>query len=139
MVIGDPLTKKIDSKETKRLKKASKGKYVAEYLEEGVAGTPEYIRVRLPNIKGGEMFGIADQLLGGGRIKVMCADGKYRMGRIPGKYKKRLWVRTGDLVVIKPWEFQDEKAEIVWRYTSTEAKYLAKKNILPEMFVELIT
>ena len=29
-------------------------------------------RVRLPNIKEGEMFGIADQLLGASKIRVMC-------------------------------------------------------------------
>ena len=34
-------------------------------------------RVRLPNIKENEMFGIADQLLGASKIKVMCEDVDY--------------------------------------------------------------
>jgi len=93
----------------------------------------EPVRVRLPRKKQGEIFGIADQLLGGSRIKVMCADGKSRMGRIPGKMKKRMWIREGDLVVIKPWSFQDEKADIIWRYTKTQATYLSRKNMLPEV------
>ena len=42
-------------------------------------------RVRLPNLKEGEMFGIADQLLGASKIRVMCEDGTSRVGRIPGK------------------------------------------------------
>jgi translation initiation factor 1A len=63
----------------------------------------------------------------------MCADGKSRLGRIPGKLKKRMWIREGDLVIIKPWEFQDEKADIIWRYTKTQASYLSRKKMIPEV------
>ncbi len=91
-----------------------------------------YIRVRLPRSNEGEMFGIADQLLGASHIKVMCADGRSRMSRIPGKLRKRMWIREGDLVVIRPWEFQDEKADVVHRYTKTEATYLSRKGMIPD-------
>ncbi|HEV8594312.1 MAG TPA: translation initiation factor eIF-1A [Thermoplasmata archaeon] len=90
------------------------------------------IRVRIPHLKQGEIFGVADQLLGASRIKVMCADGKSRLGRIPGKLKKRMWIREGDLVVIRPWEFQDEKADILHRYTKTEASYLSRRGVVPK-------
>jgi translation initiation factor 1A len=89
-------------------------------------------RVRLPQLRGGEIFGIADQLLGASRIKVMCADGKSRLGRIPGKLKKRMWIREGDLLVVKPWDFQDEKCNIVHRYTKTEASYLSRRRAIPK-------
>jgi translation initiation factor 1A len=92
----------------------------------------EYLRVRLPDEREGELFGIAEQLLGGSRLKVVCADGKSRMCRIPGKLRKRLWIREGDLVVIKPWTWQDEKADIVWRYTRTEASNLSRRGLLPK-------
>ncbi len=91
-----------------------------------------YIRVRLPRSKEGEIFGIADQLLGASHIKVMCADGKSRMARIPGKMRRRMWIREGDLVVVKPWDFQDEKADVTHRYTKTEATYLSRKGMIPE-------
>lgn len=91
-----------------------------------------YVRVRLPNTRGGEIFGIADQLLGASRIRVMCADGKSRMGRIPGKIKKRMWIREGDLLIIKPWDFQDEKADILYRYTKTQSSYLSRKRMIPQ-------
>lgn len=96
------------------------------------ADEPEYVRVRLPRKKNGEMFGIADQLMGASRIKVMCADGQSRMGRIPGKIKKRMWIREGDLVIVQPWEFQDEKANILYRYTRTQATYLSRKKMIPK-------
>jgi translation initiation factor 1A len=89
-------------------------------------------RVPLPRRKEGEMFAIADQLLGACKIKVMCADGKTRMARIPGKMKKRMWIREGDLVIIRPWKFQDEKSDVVWRYTKTQASYLSRRKLLPK-------
>jgi translation initiation factor 1A len=92
----------------------------------------EILRVRFPNRKDGEILGIADQLLGASRIRVMCADGKSRVGRIPGKIRKRMWIREGDLVIVKPWEFQDEKADILYRYTKTQANYLSKKRMIPK-------
>ena len=90
------------------------------------------VRVRLPNKKENEIFGIADQLLGASRIKIMCADGKSRMGRIPGKLKKRMWIRVGDLVIVRPWKFQDDKSDIVWRYTKTQANYLSRRKMIPD-------
>ena len=87
----------------------------------------------MPDKKNGELFAIADQLLGASRIKVMCADGKARLARIPGKMKKRMWIREGDLVIVKPWSFQNEKADIVWRYTKTQANYLSRKHMIPNI------
>jgi len=98
----------------------------------GPDGQPEFVRVRLPRKKDGEIFGIADQLMGASRIRIMCADGKTRMGRIPGKIKKRMWIREGDLVIVQPWEFQDEKANIIYRYTKTQAMYLSRKKMIPK-------
>ena len=91
----------------------------------------EVVRVRLPSTRDGEIFGIADQLLGASRIRVMCADGKSRLGRIPGKLKKRMWIREGDLLIVNPWDFQDEKCDIRHRYTKTESTYLSRRGILP--------
>lgn len=93
----------------------------------------ELVRVRLPRERLGEMFAIADQLLGASRIKVMCADGKSRLGRIPGKLRKRMWIREGDLLIVKPWEFQSEKANILYRYTKTQSTYLSRKGKIPKL------
>ncbi|MCD6170840.1 MAG: translation initiation factor eIF-1A [Thermoplasmata archaeon] len=89
-------------------------------------------RFPLPNKSKGEMFAIAEQHMGAGRIKVTCEDGKSRMGRIPGKIKKRKWIKNGDLLIIRPWEFQDEKADIIYRYTRTQIANLLRKNLIPD-------
>jgi len=92
----------------------------------------EYIRLRLPDKNINEMFAIADRLMGGSRINVICGDGKSRMARIPGRMKRRQRVRAGDLVIIKPWDIQDEKADIVFRYRRTQAVILSRRKLLPE-------
>src|SRR5437667_12862957 len=99
-------------------------------IDAGVA-EEEVVRVRMPRTKDGEILGIADQLRGAARIRVMCADGKSRLGRIPGKLKKRMWIREGDLLIVNPWDFQDEKCDIRHRYTKMESTYLSRRGILP--------
>ena len=92
----------------------------------------EYIRLRLPNKNNNEMFAIADRLMGGSRINVICADGKSRMARIPGRMKRRQRVRAGDLVIVKPWDIQNEKADIIYRYSRTQSVILSRRKLLPE-------
>jgi len=92
----------------------------------------EYIRLRLPNKKNNELFAIADRLMGGSRINVICADGKSRLARIPGRMKRRQRVRAGDLVIIKPWDIQDNKADVIFRYRQTQARILSRRKLLPE-------
>ena len=92
----------------------------------------EYIRLRLPKKQNKEMYAIADRLMGGSRIHAVCEDGKARMARIPGKMKRKARVRAGDLLIVKPWEIQDEKADVVYRYTRTQASTLSRRKLLPE-------
>jgi translation initiation factor 1A len=61
----------------------------------------------------------------------MCEDNVSRMGRITGKMKKKMWIREGDLLVVRPWGFQEGKADILFRYSRTQSQYLARRNLLP--------
>jgi len=90
------------------------------------------IRVKMPNKKVNEMFALAQQILGGRRVTVLCEDGETRMARIPGKMRRRQWVREGDLIIVWPWDFQDSKADVKHRYTKTQAMYLSRKGVLPD-------
>jgi translation initiation factor 1A len=96
-----------------------------------VEGGEEVGRLPLPRRKRGEIFGVANQLLGAARIRVMCEDSISRMGRITGKMKKKMWIREGDLLILRPWGFQEGKADILFRYSRTQAQYLARRNLLP--------
>jgi len=92
----------------------------------------EYVRLRLPKRNQNEMFAIAERLMGGSRMNVICEDGKSRLARIPGKMKRTARVRAGDLLIIKPWSVQDEKADVIFRYTKTQSKILSRRKLLPE-------
>lgn len=89
-------------------------------------------RFPLPRRDRGEIFAVANQLMGAGRIRVVCEDNQPRMGRITGRLKKKMWIREGDLLVVSPWEFQTGKADIMFRYTRTQAMYMSRKKLLPE-------
>ena len=104
-----------------------------ERLAQLESGSGDRIRVPLPNRKVNEMFAIADEILGGRRIRAVCEDGLSRISRIPGKMRRRQWVREGDLIVIQPSDFQDEKANVCMRYTKTQSLYLSRKGALPEI------
>jgi translation initiation factor 1A len=70
----------------------------------------------------GQLFGRVIKLVGGDNIVVKCTDGKVRTCRIRGKIKRRMWIRDNDLVLVAPWDFQSEKADIIWRYISAHAE-----------------
>ena len=87
-------------------------------------------RVRTPNKKEGEILGTVVSMVGANRVVVRCTDGVTRMCRIPGKMKKRIWIREGDVVIVVPWDFQDEKADVIWRYTGPQVNWLERKGFL---------
>jgi translation initiation factor 1A len=93
-------------------------------------GDEEITRVRLPKTDDLEMFGVVQQLMGGTQVKVACADGEERNCRIPGKLKKRVWMRTGDVVIIRLWDFQKDKADVIWRFFGNQTEWLKRNNKL---------
>ena len=104
----------------------SKNKF-QQQNQEGFVG-----RVKLP--KGKQTFGILEQRLGGSRMKVRCLDGKNRICRVPGRLKKRLWVREGDVLLIEPWMLGgDEKGDVIFKYNRNQAEWLRKNGHLKEL------
>jgi len=69
-------------------------------------------------------------MLGAGHIKVRCEDGVERLGRIPGKMRKKIWIKEGDVVIVVPWPFQKDRADIVWRYTNPQVEWLERRGYL---------
>ncbi len=87
------------------------------------------IRVRTP--KNNEVLGEISEILGASRFRVGCTDGNERICRIPGKFRKRINLRVGDIVLVKPWEIEsNEKGDIIWIYTKTQAMWLKRKGFI---------
>jgi translation initiation factor 1A len=86
------------------------------------------VRVRMP--RGRELLGVVEELLGASRFRVKCRDGKTRMCRIPGRFRKRVDVKIGFAVIVEPWEIEPEKGDIIWIYNKTQANFLRGKGYI---------
>ena len=81
--------------------------------------------LRMP--EGDEVFAVVTEMLGANRIVVRCLDGVERTARIPGRMQKRVWIREGDVVLVSPWDWQEEKADVEWRYDKADADRLKEE------------
>ena len=61
---------------------------------------------------------------------ISCLDGKTRNCRVPGRLKRALWLRPGDVVLIEPWELDEEKGDVIFKYPSNQIEWLKKNGYL---------
>jgi len=100
----------------------------SENAQPGQVGQP-LGRVRLP--RNNEVLGKVEQRLGANRMLVSCFDGKQRNCRVPGRLKRALWIRPGNIVLIEPWEFEgDKKGDIIFSYTPAAIQFLERRGFL---------
>ena len=85
-------------------------------------------RVKLP--RNGEVIGIIEQRLGGNKMLVACLDGKARNCRVPGRLRRALWLRPGDVVIIELWELDKEKGDVIFKYRPNQVEWLKEKGYL---------
>jgi len=85
-------------------------------------------RVKLP--RGREVLGIIEQRLGGNKMMVNCLDGKNRNCRVPGRLRRKLWLRPGDVVIIEPWELDHDRGDVIFKYRLNQVAWLRKNNFL---------
>ena len=130
-------TKKVEEKkeDTKKKTKIPKKKKVKGKKGKKNHYQPDEanLRVKLPYRPKGEIFAVAETFQGGSRLQLICEDGERRMGRIPGKLRRRMWVRENDLLIVVPWSFQDSKADVRFRYTPTQTSNLKRLGKIPEI------
>lgn len=51
-------------------------------------------------------------------------DGEVRMARIRGAMIRRVWIGVGDLILLGLRDYQDNKADVLQKYTADEARML---------------
>ncbi len=84
-----------------------------------------------------EVLGYVTQLLGFGRMYVKCADEKIRLCQIKGSLSRYLWVREGDLVIVKPSTIEfDKKGDVMYRYEKNEWDLLRTRNLPVEKLTQ---
>lgn len=86
---------------------------------------------RAPLPKETNVIGKIEQRHGGNKMKVNCTDGKERNCRVPGRLKRKLWLRPGNVVIVEPWELESEtRGDIILKYNPTQAKWLKDQGYL---------
>ncbi|KAH0929013.1 hypothetical protein HID58_014740 [Brassica napus] len=80
----------------------------------------------------GQEYAQVLRMLGNGRCEAMCIDGTKRLCHIRGKMHKKVWIAAGDIVLVGLRDYQDDKADVILKYMSDEARLLKAYGELPE-------
>lgn len=97
---------------------------------------PEGEKSKIREPEADQVIGKVIELLGADRLRVKCEDGNERIVRIPGRLKKRIWVRRGDIILVDPWDIEtEEKGDMAWRYDKNKIPILKKKGLIERISV----
>jgi len=80
----------------------------------------------------GQEYAQVVKMLGNGRLEALCFDGVRRLCHIRGKLRKKVWINQSDIILIGLRDFQDNKADVILKYTPDEARNLKLYGELPE-------
>ena len=93
-------------------------------------------KIRVPLPRGKEVLGIIEQRHGGNKMKVACLDGKERNCRVPGRLRRKLWLRPNDIVIIVPWELDDSRGDVLLKYKPVQVAWLKRNKYLDKEKIE---
>jgi translation initiation factor 1A len=80
----------------------------------------------------GQVYAQVLRMLGNGRLEAQCFDGVKRLAHIRGKLRKKVWISTGDILLLGLRDFQDTKCDVILRYTPEEARTLKAYGEVPD-------
>ncbi|XP_027044125.1 eukaryotic translation initiation factor 1A, Y-chromosomal-like [Pocillopora verrucosa] len=80
----------------------------------------------------GQEYAQVLKMLGNGRLEALCFDGAKRLCHIRGKLRKKVWINTGDIILLGLRDYQDNKADVILRYNPDEARNLKAYGELPD-------
>ncbi|KAL2110507.1 hypothetical protein VUR80DRAFT_1109 [Thermomyces stellatus] len=80
----------------------------------------------------GQEYAQVVKMLGNGRLEASCMDGVKRLGNIRGKLRKKVWINQGDIILLSLRDYQDNKGDVILKYTADEARSLKAYGELPE-------
>lgn len=86
-------------------------------------------------------YGVVRDMLGNGRLRALCSDGTVRVGRIRGsmrKYAGKVIIERGDLIIVSKRDYEDDKVDVIHKYTHEESSKLARNGMLPMTIVKEI-
>lgn len=84
------------------------------------------IRLKQPLLKADQdqTYGHVEKVLGDMRCAVLCKDGVERICKIRGKFKRRVWISNGDVVLVALRDFEGDKGDIIHKYMPDDVQSL---------------
>jgi len=81
----------------------------------------------------GQEYAQVVRMLGNGRLEARAFDdaNTMRLVHIRGKLRKKVWINNGDIILLSLREFQDEKGDVIMKYSADEARNLKAYGELP--------
>ncbi|PQE07155.1 eukaryotic translation initiation factor 1A protein [Rutstroemia sp. NJR-2017a BVV2] len=93
-----------------------------------ISTTPHSLPPLTPNPEYAQVL----KMLGNGRLEALCFDGSKRLAHIRGKLRKKVWINQGDIILLSLRDYQDEKGDVILKYSSDEARALKAYRELPD-------
>lgn len=84
-------------------------------------------------------YGKVTKMLGDRKVTVTLIDGSKILGLIPGKFRKRVWFKTDDIVLVGRREFQNDRVDIIYKYHDYETRKLLKMSEVPPKFLDIVS
>lgn len=97
----------------------------------GLKNTGEVSSRDLVIARENEKYAKVVQHLGDSRLKVQFIDGKEVIGIIPGKLKRKVYMKKDDLVLVSIRSYQSDKVDILHKYDNNEIGKLIKIEEIP--------
>ena len=80
----------------------------------------------------GQEYAQVTRMLGNGRLEAYCFDGTKRQCHIRGQMKRRVWINNDDIILVGLRDYQDEKADVILKYTADEVRTLKEYQEIPD-------
>ena len=86
-----------------------------------------------------EEYGKITKMSGDRRVLLTLTDTTEVIGIIPGRFRKRCWMKVGDIVLVSIRDFQKDKVDIIHKFDNYETKELMKLLEIPPFFDSSVT
>lgn len=77
-------------------------------------------------------YAVVNMMLGNGRMQVTClGDKQTRLAIVRGSMYKKVWIAKEDIVLVSLRDFQEDKCDVIHKYSAEEVKKLKNDGAIP--------
>lgn len=81
----------------------------------------------------GQDYGLITKALGDAKFECITPDGDVKFASVPGSFRKRVWIRVDDVVLVSIRQFEPNKVDIIHKYSPDHIKQLMNEGKLKMM------